>query len=82
MKMPQIISITGPLPRELANAVSSAIHFALQRGMAIDEACCVVAGIAADYARVEYGDEYLDNLAAVIKAHAGRPLPRGAKGKK
>lgn len=71
----KVVTITGQPPADLANAVSDAIHDAMENGMAIDEAACVVAGVAADYARREYGDQYLNDLARVVTMHAGLPLP-------
>lgn len=68
-------SLTGPLPAALANDVSDAIHRALKMGMAVDEACCVVVAVAADYARDSYGDAYLLGLASVVAGQAGRPNP-------
>jgi hypothetical protein len=68
-------TLTGRLPAELANAVSDAISSALKRGMEIDEAACVVAAVAADYARREYGDVYLEALAEIVKMRAGTPMP-------
>jgi len=71
----QQATITGRLPNELANATSDLIHAFLQRGMEIDEVCCVVVGVAADYARGVYGADYLIDLAEIVKAAADRPLP-------
>jgi hypothetical protein len=71
----KMVTITGALPAELANAVSDAIAFAIKRGMEVDEAVCVAIGVAADYARGEYGDGFLKDLADVITARAGEPLP-------
>ncbi len=66
---------TGPLPRELGNAVSDAIHAAMERGMETDEACCVAIAVACDYARGEYGDGYLEQLVKLIRVQRGKPLP-------
>lgn len=59
----------------LGNAVSDAIHDALKRGMQIDEAACCVVAVASDYARAEYGDKYLLELAEVVKRRREMPLP-------
>lgn len=67
-------TITGRLPTSLANDVSDAIAKALRKGMEIDEAACVVLSVACDYARNEYGDEYLESLAKLIAAQAARPI--------
>lgn len=67
--------VTGQPTADLANAISDALHAAIDGGMAIDTAVCVVAGVAADYARGEYGDAYLNDLAEVVKMHAGLPMP-------
>jgi hypothetical protein len=74
----EVVTVTGQLPADLANAVSDAIHDALAKGMAIDGAVGVVIGVAADYGRAEYGDGYLSDLADLIMLRVGRPLPRSA----
>lgn len=73
--MAELSSLTGKLPAILANAVSDAIHAALESGMEVDEAVCVVAGVAADYGRASYGNDYLDQIAAVVKMQGEQPLP-------
>lgn len=72
---PSASRLTGALPALFANAVSDAIRAALERGMETDEACCIAAGVAADYARGAYGSDYLHDLAAVVIARAGEPEP-------
>lgn len=67
---------TGPNFHRLANAMSDAIHDALERGMETDEACCVAVAVIADYARIEYGDGYLAQLATVLLAQQGKPAPK------
>jgi hypothetical protein len=59
----------------LANAVSDAINAALRAGLGTDEAACIVVQVAADYARAEYGNRYLDGLAAVVVGAASMPMP-------
>lgn len=59
----------------LGNAVSDAIHAALKRGMAVDEAVCCVVAVAADYGRGEYGDDYLPQLAEVVVRRKEMALP-------
>lgn len=68
-------TLQGALPNRLANAVSDAMHQAQTYGMEIDEAACVAIAVIADYARVQYGDVYLDSLAEIVKRRAGVPLP-------
>lgn len=65
--------ISGALPTMLANAVSGAITAALERGMEMDEACCVAVAVIADYARFAYGAGYLDELAFVLRERANAP---------
>jgi len=68
--------LSGKSPKVLANAVSDAIHAAVaDRGMGVDEAVCVTVAVAADYARAEYGDRYLEDLGAVVQARTGQPMP-------
>lgn len=66
---------TGPSMSQLANDVSDALAAALTRGMAVDEACCVIAAVISDYARSEYGNAYLPHLAEIITSRARHALP-------
>lgn len=70
------MTVTGRLPNDLANSVSDAIHAAQQAGMECDEAVCVAIGVAADYARIEYGDGYLLALCDVLMSRSGQPHPQ------
>jgi hypothetical protein len=75
-KTPQPLPVLqGLLPTQLANAISDAMQVGLARGMATDEACCVAIAVVCDYARGEYGNDYLDGLVGVVLAQKGRPLP-------
>lgn len=71
--------MSGPLPAILSNAVSDAIFEALENGMEVDEAACVVVSVAADYAREGYGNDYLSELAEVVRHRATMPIPRAAQ---
>lgn len=75
--MAEFVTLTGRLPTDLANAISDAIHAAIDAGMNTDEAVCVVLGVAADYGRDSYGDAYLQSMCGVLMAHAGRPPRAG-----
>jgi hypothetical protein len=66
---------TGPLPSALGNKISDAIFEAIQNGMEVDEATCVVVAVAADYARESYGGGYLAELAGIVLTRAERPRP-------
>jgi hypothetical protein len=68
---------TGKSFSQLANAISDAIFDATQRGMDLDEACCVVVAVAADFARGHYGNEYLPSLADVVTERRNHALPEG-----
>jgi len=74
--MNELITVQGELPTILANAVSDAIHAALENGMPVDEAVGVAMGVAVTYGRGEYGDRYLDGLSRLVLAHRGRPYPK------
>lgn len=76
-KVQEIIA-TGPLPNDFANEIAGCIDRAQEGGLDLDVAVCVAIGVAADYARAEYGDEYLNAMAYVIMQRAGKPLPRSA----
>jgi hypothetical protein len=71
-----LTTITGPMPANLANAISEVLHRIVMAGMPLDEACCVAVGVIADYARDQYGDTYLDGLAEIVRSRAGQPMPR------
>ncbi len=73
-------TLTGRLPAILSNEISDAINKALRSGMEADEAVCVVASVAADYARLSYGDDYLCGLATVVTSRAGMPAPQDVSG--
>lgn len=73
----KIVSVNGEIPTKLANAVSDAIHTALDQGMPVDEAVGVALGVAVTYGRGEYGDGYVNDLSRLVLAHWGRPFPKG-----
>lgn len=72
--------LTGRLPAALAVAVSDAIHAAVSNGMQVDEAVCIVVAVAADYARGEYGNKYLKDLASVVIERGSIPMPEREDG--
>lgn len=78
MEGPQEIIATGKLPNDFANEIAAVIDAAQERGIDLDIAVCVTIGVAADYARAEYGDQYLKAMAHVIMQRAGKPLPRSS----
>mgnify|MGYP005828114093 CR=1 FL=1 len=59
----------------LGNAVAEAIQAALNSGMEVNEATCVVAQVAADYARRHYGNAFLPGLCHVSINRGNDPLP-------
>jgi len=76
--MSNLIEMQGSVPRDLGNAISDAIHTALERGLEADEAACVAISVTSDYARTAYGDAYIEELVKVLRAQRGRPLPAAA----
>lgn len=72
----QQVIVSGAMPNDFANEIAAAIDSAQERGIELDIAVCIAIGVAADYARAEYGDEYLKAMAYVIMQRAGKPLPR------
>ena len=78
MNKPQEVVVTGRMPNDFANEIVAALDAAQKRGIELDVAVCIAAGVIADYARAEYGDGYLDDLAYVLKQRAGKPFPRAA----
>lgn len=69
--------VTGaesPACIDLANAISDAIIKAtMENRLGLDVAVCVVASVAADYARGDIGDHYLEDLAEVVRANHAHP---------
>jgi len=73
--IPQTSIVTGAIPNDFANEVAALIDASQERGFDLDVAVCVMIGVAADYARAEYGDKYLLALCDVVRYRAGRALP-------
>lgn len=73
--MAEFSKISGALPAKLCNEISGAIHAALEKGMEMDEACCLAIAVIADYVRGEYGPGYLADLSDVLVARALAPMP-------
>lgn len=67
--------VSGRAFSDFATEVSDLIHAAVERGIELDAAVCIVAAVIADYARGHYGDEYLPKLAEVVTTRAGMPFP-------
>jgi uncharacterized protein (UPF0335 family) len=70
--MAEIATISGDAPQKLAQAVSDAFFAS---GLPVDEAACVAIAVIADYARAEYGDGYLIDLADIVILRGGTPMP-------
>ena len=68
-------TLSGQLPTDLANATSDLITAFLKRGMQTDEIVSIVATVAADYGRGDYGPNYCSQLAALIEHRKNDPLP-------
>lgn len=74
-KKPEIRTGDPRLPM-LANSIASTIEHACEDlGLGIDEAVCIIVQVCADYARHEYGNEYLPKLASIITARREMPMP-------
>ncbi|MBN9600853.1 MAG: hypothetical protein J0G28_14430 [Afipia sp.] len=63
--------VSGKLPTDLANSVSDLIHSSISKGMEPDSVVCIVATVAADYARQYYGPKYLEALARLVLMNGG-----------
>ncbi|MBO9710510.1 MAG: hypothetical protein J7521_20105 [Caulobacter sp.] len=60
----------------VCNETAELIEVAVERlGLDVGVAVCLVAQVAADYARSEYGNAYLVKLAGVVTARGSMPLP-------
>lgn len=59
----------------LANDVSDAINRALKLGIPTDHVVCIVAAVATDYGRFEFGPDYCRVLAKVVEQRRDIPLP-------
>lgn len=65
----------------LSNEVAQLIEQAVQDlGLGLDVAVCIVCQVAADYARSEYGQDYLPKLATLIVERGKMPMPNIAEG--
>lgn len=64
--------LSGSLPRDLGNAVSDAIWDACERGLSLDAAICVVLAVAADYAKQDIGDHFVERFTEIAKMNAQR----------
>ncbi|RYG55519.1 MAG: hypothetical protein EON56_05520 [Alphaproteobacteria bacterium] len=60
----------------VANATAELMETAIEKlGLEVDVVCCLVAQVAADFARGQYGDAYLRKLADVVLERAIMTLP-------
>ncbi len=60
---------------DFANAVSDALHTALDSGLEVRHVASVLAAVAADYMRVTYGPDSLLDLTEIIVMQGMRPEP-------
>jgi len=67
--------MAGPVVDDLAQEVSDAISKALGRGLGVTEVSSMVAIVAADFGRIEFGEDFVDYLAGTIKLRRDQPLP-------
>jgi hypothetical protein len=67
--------VSGEKFAAFSNAISDAVHEALESGMETDEAVCIGVAVMADYARQAYGPGYLAKLAKTVVSRAQEPLP-------
>jgi hypothetical protein len=75
MSAERMARISGKLPTQLLNDVSDAVHKALSQGMEIDEACCLLCTVAADYGRGNYGSGYIEDLVKVLRNRRDEDMP-------
>jgi len=67
--------VSGPEATEVAEVFSAQICGFISTGMRLDVVLCIAIAVLADYARGEYGDDYLDELADVLVSRRNEPLP-------
>lgn len=68
-------TLSGRSPNMLATDIAKAMQSAGRRGMDLDQALCVLVQVAADYARGEYGPEYVEALGKVMRDRCQMPMP-------
>lgn len=71
----KVEKITGAPAAELGNAISDAIHAALEKGMETDVACSIAVKVISDYAADAYGKEYLPDLAKLLIGNVRADTP-------
>lgn len=76
MSEPRMEEVKTPQLTELANAVSAVIARFVSKGMGVDEAVSVTVAVAADYARMTYGPEYVRQVAGLMASLADEK-PKG-----
>lgn len=69
------VRVSGPEFAALGNATSDLIASAMAEGMGAGEAASIVAAVAADYVRGEYGPEGIEALVEVVMARLGADMP-------
>lgn len=75
-KIMQEIRSGDPRYPMVCNEAARLIEEAVERlGLGVDEAVCLLCQVAADYARSEYGNEYLPGLAEVVTKRGEMPMP-------
>lgn len=60
---------------DLANEVSDAIVKVTKLGLPLDETLCLVVQVVADYARQDLTEDFIEQLANVMRARMEMPLP-------
>ena len=65
--MSDVLHSSRPTVDELVQAVADAIAHATDKGMDLNEALSMVAVVATDMGRLEFGDGYVDTLAGTVK---------------
>lgn len=69
-------NVRGSKHNNLAEAITRAIVQAVnEEGLRLDDAVCVTVSVAADFARAEIDDGYLDGLAQVVRDRRNYPKP-------
>lgn len=58
--------ISGEITAKPANAVSDVIYAAIDEGLDVDAATTIATNVAVDYAKREYGAEYIRKMFSMI----------------
>jgi hypothetical protein len=73
--MAEVIQASGPTVDELIQTIADAISDAYDKGMDLNQALSMVAIVATDVGRAQFGEDYVDVLCETVSLRKNQPLP-------